>query len=396
VTVQHPEADNKGFKYTEPEMNKIAGRPLPESKLADEFDKPTYGLLVVAEKYQTGFDQPNLCGMYVDKKLVGVNAVQTLSRLNRSARGKDEVYVLDFRNTTDEIRKAFEPFYERTEGEPSELNVLFDAADAVRGFGVITDAELGAFIDAWAQLEEVDEDRRHAILSTSTQRAYLAAQDLDADARRKLREALNRFVRFYSFLSQALPWIPGETEVLFQFSKILLARLQSEIVDGGVDLSGTVTLTHYRLSALDEDSIQLGGDAKPLKAITGDGGNHGTVAPISMGELGQLVEVFNNRYGAELGPDDALAVVTAVRDTVHKANPELAEQAQANSRGDFISDRDDLLIDAALSVGSDRERQTRLLKALLDDDDFRERAGSLIFGSIYDAAAGAAGGQASA
>ena len=394
VTVKHPEADNRGMKYTEPDMNRIAGKPLPESKLPDEFDKSAYGVLVVAEKYQTGFDEPKLCGMYVDKKLVGVNAVQTLSRLNRSYRGKDNVYVLDFRNTTEEIRRAFEPFYARTEGEPSEPNVLFDAADAVREFGVIADAELEAFVDAWARLEEVDEDKRHAILSTSSQNAYLATQELEADKRREFREALNRFVRFYGFLSQALPWIPGEIEVLFQFSKVLLARLRSEIADGGVDLSGTVTLTHYRLTALGDESIELAGDAKPLKAITGDGtGSGASGAQIPMSELGQLVELFNERYGAELGPDDALAVVSAIRDTVHDANPELAEQAQANSRGDFITHRDDMLIDAALSVGSDRERQANLLKALLDDDDFRARAGALIFGSIYDAAAEATGGQ---
>jgi type I restriction enzyme R subunit len=390
VTVKHPEADNAGMKYTEPQMNKIGGKPLHESKLPDEFDKPAYGVLVVAEKYQTGFDQPKLCGMYVDKKLVGVNAVQTLSRLNRSYRGKDEVYVLDFRNTTEEIRKAFEPFYESTEGEPSEPNVLFDAADTVREFGIITDAELTGFVGAWAKLEEVDEDKRHAILSTSTQTAYIAAQELDSDKRREFREALNRFVRFYGFLSQALPWIPPETEVLFQFSKVLLARLRSEIADGGVDLSGTVTLTHYRLTPLGEDAIELGDDAKPLKAITGDGTGAGGQGQIPMSQLGQVVELFNERYGAELGPDDALAVATEVRDAVQAANPELIDQVNANSRPDFISERDDLLIDAALNVGTTRERQTVLLKALLDDDDFRARMGAVIFGSIYDSHAGGA------
>ena len=392
VTVKHPEADNAGMKYTEPTMNKIAGKPLPESKLPDEFDKPAYGVLVVAEKYQTGFDQPKLCGMYVDKKLVGVNAVQTLSRLNRSYPGKDNVYVLDFRNTTEEIRKAFAPYYERTEGEPSAPNVLFDAADVVREFAIITEQELATFVDAWAKLDEVDEDKRHAVLSTSTQSAYLATQQLDADTRQEFREALNRFVRFYGFLSQALPWIPAETEVLFQFSKVLLARLSSEIADGGVDLSGTVTLTHYRLTALDADAIELGEEAKALKAITGDG-TGGGAAPISMGQLALLVELFNERYGAELGPDDALAVVTAMRDRVQSSNPELSDQVKANSRGDFITERDELMIDAALNVGSDRERQAKLLKALLDDDDFRGRAGALIFGSIYDAYAG---GQANA
>ncbi|MGO9956646.1 MAG: type I restriction endonuclease subunit R [Solirubrobacteraceae bacterium] len=385
VTIKNPEADNFGMSYTEPEMNKIAGKPLPETKLADEFDKPGYGILIVAEKYQTGFDQPKLCGMYVDKILTGVNAVQTLSRLNRGHEGKDNVYVLDFRNTSEQIRKAFEPFYERTEAEPSDPNVLFDAADQVRSYCVITDAALESFVEQWAKLQQVEESKRHAILSTSTQTAFTAAQELDKDTRRAFREALDRFVRFYGFLSQALPWIPPATEVLYQFSKVLLARLRGETADGGVNISGTVELTHYRLSELDIESISLGDDAKPLSAITGDGtGSGGGSGQIPMSQLGELVEQFNERYGAELGDADALKVVTDVRDAVRNTNPQLADQATANSREDFVAERDDLLIDAALSVGTDRERQAKLLKALLDDDDFRARVGSLIFGSIYD------------
>jgi len=391
VTIKNPAADNVGMSYTEPQMNKIAGKPLPETKLPDEFDKPGYGILIVAEKYQTGFDQPKLCGMYVDKVLTGVNAVQTLSRLNRSHGGKENVYVLDFRNTSEEIRKAFEPFYERTEAEPSDPNVLFDAADQVRAFNVITDEELEAFVHRWATLDRVPEEQRHAILSTSTQIAFNAAHELGSDARREFREALDRFVRFYGFLSQALPWIPPATEVLYQFSKLLLARLRGETADGGVDMSGTVELTHYRLSELLAEAITLGDDAKPLSAITGDGtGDGGGPGQIPMSKLGELVELFNERYGAELGDTDALKVVTDVRDAVRDTNPQLADQATANSREDFVAERDDLLIDAALSVGTNRERQAELLKALLDDEDFRARAGSLVFGSIYDTYTGKA------
>jgi type I restriction enzyme, R subunit len=384
VTIKNPEADNVGMSYTEPEMNKIAGKPLPESKLPDEFDKPAYGVLIVAEKYQTGFDQPKLCGMYVDKVLTGVNAVQTLSRLNRSHPGKDNVYVLDFRNTAEEIGKAFEPFYLRTVAEPSDPNVLFDAADHVRSFGVISDAELHAFTQRWATLEQVPEEKRHAILSTSTQSAFDAAQGLEEKTRSEFRDALDRVVRFYGFLSQALPWIPPATEVLYQFTKVLLARLRGESADGGVDISGTVELTHYRLSDLGSTAIQLAGDAELAGAIGGDGTGRGGSGQIPMSKLAELVELFNERYGADLGDADALKVVTDVRDAVRNTNPQLADQATANSREDFVAERDDLLIDAALSVGTDRERQGRLPKALLDDEDFRARAGSVIFGSIYE------------
>jgi hypothetical protein len=102
-----------------------------------------------------------------------------------------------------------------------------------------------------------------------------------------------------------------------------------------------------------------------------------------MSLLGELVDLFNERYGAELGEVDALKVMTNVRDSVRDENPDLADQAEANSRDDFVRERDNLLIGGALAVGGDRERQATLLKALLDDKDFRVRAGELIFGATY-------------
>lgn len=262
--------------------------------------------------------------------------------------------------------------------------MLFDAAETVRSFGVLTEAELQRFAGEWARMAEVEEDRRHALLSTATQGAYDAARALDDEPQSELRDALTRFTRFYGFLSQALPYTPPEAELLHQFAKVLLKRLQSTRADGGVDLSGQVVLTHYRLSELTRDELSLTGEHNPLAAIGGDGTGSGAPGEIPMSLLGELVELFNDRYGAELGDTDALKVVSDVRDSVRDANPALADQAQANSREDFVRERDALLIDAALSVDGDRDRQAQLLKALLDDDDFRARAGELVFGSIYD------------
>lgn len=387
VTISNAEADNVGMEYTEPKMNQfVAGKPLSEAGLPDEFARDEYGLLVVAEKYQTGFDQPKLCGMYVDKTLTGVNAVQTLSRLNRTFVGKDNVYVLDFQNEADHIRAAFEPFYGQTQAAPSEPNVLFDAADTVRDLGIIDDAELEHFRGQWAALTEVDEDKRHAILSTSTQGSYDRALALESDRLADFKDALNRYVRFYSFLAQVLPYVPAEHEVLFQFSKVLLKRLLSTRPDGGVNLSGTVELTHFRLEELGTEQIQLDeAHAKPLTAISGEGPGARGGGQISLGELGELVEVFNERYGTELGPQDALKVLEDVRDSIVATNDDLEAQVKANTRGDFVSHRDDLVIGAALSVTDDRDKQGALLKALLDDEDFRARAGELIMSSIYNA-----------
>ncbi|WP_249010488.1 type I restriction endonuclease subunit R [Conexibacter sp. DBS9H8] len=387
VTVRNSQADNVGMTYTEPAMNAIDGKPLPETKLPDEFKKPAYGILIVAEKYQTGFDQPLLSGMYVDKTLTGVNAVQTLSRLNRAHPGKENVYVLDFRNTAEHIRDAFLPFYERTEATPTDPNVLFDAADQVRGFAVISDDDLAAFADAYTTLAGLAPEKQHALLSKLTQAAFDRAGELDADGRRELRDALDRFIRFYGFLAQALAWVPPDTELLYQFSHALLPRLRDSGAGGGqVDLTGAIVLTHHRLEQLATEHIELDADeAKPLTATAGDGtGKTSGQGEIPMGMLGELVELFNERYGKELSDADALRVLTDVRDNVAAANPQLVDQAGANTREDFIANRDAMLIDAAMDTGSDRDRQGEVLKAFLDDDDFRKRAGSLIFGSIYD------------
>ncbi|HET8968560.1 MAG TPA: DEAD/DEAH box helicase family protein, partial [Gaiellaceae bacterium] len=383
VTVKNAEADNAGMEYTEPGMNTIAGKPLPETKLPKEFNKAEYGILVVAEKYQTGFDQPKLCGMYVDKKLGGVNAVQTLSRLNRAHRGKDQVYVLDFRNSTEEIQKAFEPYYERTMGAATDPNVLFDAADAVRAFHVIQDDELTAFAHRLETLDEVDEAKRHAILSTATQRSFEAAGELESETRFAFRQALDRFVRLHVFLCQALPYIPPETELLFQFAKILQKRLATDNPTESFDL-GDLVLTHYRLDEVATTSIDLTGEHDPLIAVPEDGGGPIGDGEIPLSLLDELVELFNERYGADLGDGDMLKVATAVRDAIRETNPQLAEQAANNSRDDFVRDRDQLLVEAALTVDGDRDRQAALLKAILDDDDFRSRAGYAIFGAIFD------------
>jgi type I restriction enzyme R subunit len=257
VTVKSPEADNKGMSYTEPEMNKIAGRPLPESKLPEECDKPGYGVLIVAGKYQTDFDQPKLCGMYVDKKLVCVNAVQTLSRLNRSHLGKDRVYVLDFRNTGEEIRKAFAPYYGQTEATPSDPNVLFDAADAVRAFDVITDQELRSSRRAGRRCKS-------STRTTPRGAVHVDPMRLRHCPRTRCRHpagAARRAEPVHPLLRLPLPGAAvhsrPDTEVLYQFSKVLLRRLQSDKPQGGVDLAGQIVLTHYRIAEADAEAVTL-------------------------------------------------------------------------------------------------------------------------------------------
>jgi type I restriction enzyme R subunit len=208
VTITHPEAKNLGSPpYTESGMNVVNGRSLPEKRLPEEFDKPEYGVLVVAEKYQTGFDQPKLVAMYVDKTLTGVNSVQTLSRLNRTHPLKTDTFVLDFVNDPERIRKDFEPFYGRTEAVPTHPNVLFDAKQQLLDRDVIHAAEV-AFAAAWF----VPHEPNHAVLSGLTQAAFERAARLDENDLEQFRDDLDRFVRFYSFLSQIVPYLTEDSE----------------------------------------------------------------------------------------------------------------------------------------------------------------------------------------
>lgn len=376
VTITHQDADNLGKRYTEPKMNAIGGRPLPEKKLPDEFDKPEYGVLVVAEKYQTGFDQPKLVAMYVDKVLTGVNAVQTLSRLNRTHPLKTETFVLDFANDGEQVRKAFVPFYMRTEAVPTDPNVLFDAQQKLLDGGVIRTDEVDAFAEAWFVAGEPD----HSVLSGRTQAAFDRARELDDERLDELRDDLDRFVRFYSFLSQVVPYLTAESEKLFAFARYLALRLRERRAGGGVSVD--VSLTHYRLSEVATENLVLGDDrAEPGSAIGGDGtGRSGGEIPMTL--LGELVDLFNQRFGESLTDADAVHPAQALIDHIDREQATtLRRQAVSNDFDDFVRGKEALIIDGALDAG---KASADFFKGVLDDDDLRARTTYLAMRVLYD------------
>jgi type I restriction enzyme, R subunit len=376
VTITHQEADKVGERYTEPQMNSVDGRSLSEKKLPDEFDKPAYGILVVAEKYQTGFDQPKLVAMYVDKVLTGVNTVQTLSRLNRTHPLKSETFVLDFANDSEQIRRDFEPFYGRTEAVPTDPNVLFDAQQALLDGGVIRPDEVEAFADAWFVAGEPE----HSVLSGRTQAAFERARELDDEQLEQLRDDLDRFVRFYSFLSQVVPYLTADSEKLFAFARYLALRLRERRVGGGLSID--VSLTHYRLSEITTAQISLGQEeVQPGSAIGGDGtGRGGGEIPMTL--LGELVELFNQRFGESLTDTDAVHPAQALIDHIDREQAStLRQQAASNDFEDFVRGKEPLIVDGALDAG---KASADFFKGVLDDDDFRARTTYLAMRVLYD------------
>ncbi len=217
-----------GEEFTEPRMNTdvVTGKSISESALPDRFGSSDYQILLVAEKYQTGFDQPLLQAMYVDKRLDGVQAVQTLSRLNRIAVGKQSPFVLDFVNDPDDIHNAFAPYYDRTElletSDPYRLQELKHELD---GMQVYHHAEVDAFAGVFYVPQAKQRPDDHARLEAQLQPAVGRFGALDEDEQTAFRDRLSAFVNLYAFLSQIIPYGDSDLERLASFGRMLLPHL---------------------------------------------------------------------------------------------------------------------------------------------------------------------------
>lgn len=376
VVITNPTAWDHEAEYREPTMNATDGQSLPESRLPKEFNKPEYGILVVAEKYQTGFDQPKLVAMYVDKLLSGINAVQTLSRLNRIHPDKQETYVLDFVNDPDMVLGAFEQYHGRTEALPSDPNVLSDAAQTILDRKVIVEEEIDGFAAVYAP------DASHHLLSAQMQQSYAAALELEPDERFDFRGELDRFVRFYKFLSQVVPVLVVDQEKLFQFTRFLALRLQTH-AEGGVSVADSIELTHYRLVEGETQNLALdGGDVDPLISIAG-GGAGGSGGDVPLGLLGELVEMFNSRFSADLTDGDAIRTVQHLIDKTAEIGEAHGLQAQAigNSLEDFERGKEGVLLNATLQV---KEVNDLILQKFLSDPQVRKDMTHLVMRSIHE------------
>lgn len=319
VDPDHPDAQ----PWTESNMNGFS-----EGQLPQRFREDGYQLLVVAEKYQTGFDEPLLHTMYVDKKLSGVAAVQTLSRLNRTRTGKDDTFVLDFANTTDEIKKAFEPFYEESFAAPTEPNVLYTMEHDLLAAGVLCREEMEAAV---AVLLRGDPSEQGSIYSNLEQ-ALGRFVSLDDEAQEAFRGTIQSFVRGYAFLAQVMPFTDTDLELMFLYGRLLLSELPARENDPMPQLSKSVQLTHLRLSVTaDEEAIALTGSDEPGTALPGQG--RGAVTEPVLDKLSALIAAVNDKYGAEL--TDADKVWVDQQWTVVKEDPEMEAVAINNDRGQY-------------------------------------------------------------
>ncbi|MBS7223485.1 MAG: DEAD/DEAH box helicase family protein [Limosilactobacillus oris] len=275
----------------EPPLTSAAMNGFPDAKIPQEFKKDPYRLLVVADMFQTGFDEPLLQTMYVDKPLSDIAAVQTLSRLNRAAPGKDEVYVLDFANKAETIEKAFSRFYRTTilSGE-TDPNKLYDLISLMEGYQVYDHSDVEKVVDLF--LSGGERDRLDPLLDS----CVVLYGQLETEDQIQFKSAAKAFVRTYGFLGSILPYGNAAWEKLSIFLNLLIPKLPSPQTD---DLSegilSTVDLDSYRNEAREAVAIRLEDEDAEIAPVPT--GKVGHIVEPEMDPLSHIISEFNGMFG---------------------------------------------------------------------------------------------------
>lgn len=292
-----------GINYTETSTNSTAsGEYIAESKTEKYFDRDEYRILIVADKYQTGFNQPKLQGMYVDKTLKGIKAVQTLSRINRCYPGKNETFVLDFVNDWEEIKKAFKQYYTITNlAKETDPNRLYTLQRQLEDFGFYRPVELDNLATIYYRNSR-DLNRIEAIISPISDRFHQSNEE----DKTKFRSQLTEYVRLYRYLSQIVSFNDVGLEKLYLLGHLLLVKIKPQTTDKSFVLPEGIDLANYRIKEIYRGAIALENNPTELEAtaITG-----ATNSPDKNSlPLSQIINEFNRRYGVNLTETDGVCI----------------------------------------------------------------------------------------
>lgn len=327
------------LKLTE---NSARLNPLLKSRdIAKAFDTDEFRILLVADKFQTGFDQPLLVAMYVDKRLDGVAAVQTLSRLNRTHPGKAKTFVLDFRNDPDDILKSFREYYQEASlADVSDPDILLDLQATLDKEGIYTTTEIDNFVAAWLLKRGKAQKSLHSIIDSAVERFYemekkaKAAKDTKSlDGLLLFRKNVGAFVRAYDFLSQIIDYNDTDLEKRSIYYRCLAEKLKPQFREDPIDLSAVV-MTHYKLKDAGHRTLALKDADEPsgLKALSevGTGLAHDKDAAY----LRDIINRINELFEGELSDGDALSYFNTLLSKALE-NKVLAKQAAVNPLHQF-------------------------------------------------------------
>lgn len=366
-TVVDPETEKP---YTEVGMND----GIAEQELPGKFASDRYKLLLVANKYQTGFDQPLLHTMYVDKRLSGIQAVQTLSRLNRTATGKDDTFVLDFVNKREEILESFKPYYEATAiDEKLDPQKLYELKNKLDDFRVYLHQEVLNFAGVFFKAKASKQD--HAKLNSYLDPAVDRYKQQEAEVQDDFHGTLNSFLRVYAFLSQITPFSDADLEMLYAFGRMLarkLARKGDEVEE--VYLDEDVALQYYRIQKVAEGTIELEGGGK----VSGPS-EVGTGKPQELKiELSRLIDLLNERFGTQFTQADQLFFDQIEAEM--KADESVRQAAMANDEENFQYPARKALEDVLLGR---HQQNAELIDRVFADQAFGELVARSLLSKIY-------------
>ena len=375
-TVVDPDAP--GVEYTESGMNIDAqGKQIGQKELPERFATEEYQVLLVAEKYQTGFDQPLLHTMYVDKRLAGIQAVQTLSRLNRKHPGKDDTFVLDFVNEPDAILDAFRPYYEQTLiGEQAEPQQLYEMQAKLDAQQVYHKAEVEEFCREFYKPKRNQAPTDHARLHACIDPAVRRFIELDDEEREAFRKTLMAFRNLYAFLSQVIPFQDTDLEKRYTYIRFFLTRLPRDDRGPLYHFDDDVSLAYYRLQKISEGSISM--DAGGTYTVDGPTEVGTRTAHADEISLSQLIDILNERFGTEFKPGDQLFFDSVRADAV--ADPNLRQAALANTQENFGY----VFTRALETLFIDRMDQNEDITArYMNEERFRDAVAQFLLRDVY-------------
>lgn len=369
---------------TEAELNGFKEKELPKKFASDE-----YQLLLVADKYQTGFDQPLLHTMYVDKKLSGVKCVQTLSRLNRMHAGKEDTFILDFTNDTEDILNSFQPYYELTTVEnTTDPNQLYDLKSEIEKGQIIWDSEVDSFCNVFFKsakaLSVKEQGKLNAFVDPAVDRFKQLPEENTKDdvigteiTQDNFKHALQTFTRLYSFLTQIMPFSDVELEKLFTYARFLLKKLPRKNESDRFQLGDEVSLEYYRLQRVAEQNIAMESQGEySLEVMDGAGIR---MSKEEQEALSEIINVLNNRFGTEFNEADKLFFDQIEAELI--ADNKLSEQAKNNTLSNFKFGFEDAFMDKLIAR---MEQNQDIFTKMMDDNDFGSLVKDYMLKKVYE------------
>ncbi|WP_412766948.1 type I restriction endonuclease subunit R [Campylobacter upsaliensis] len=354
-----------GESYSEVGLNGFS-----EAMLKDEFKKDNYRFLIVAEKYQTGFDEPLLHTMYVDKRLEGISAVQTLSRLNRICQNKEDTCVLDFVNTHKEIGKSFSTFYGQTYlKEPTNIDNIYTLKSELFDYGIYTQDELNSFIEAIRK--EQDENKIHSKLDNMI-KEYNAKSD---DEKTEFYTKAKVYLREYAFLAQILPFNDIELEKLSILLKMLIAKIvppRTEDLAKGILNNVDLNSIRIILESKKDISLSSNGELSPAEA------DDSSKKEVELERLSNIVREFNTKFGSvDFGTNEKIAKeLMDLKDDIAK------EQTFRDSLGDEQNARRLFADIFKIQYLQFFKRNKDFFTQLDNKEEFKERVSNVIYEMI--------------